>query len=322
MLLKCSLHVAGVFRACFDHRSPCAPMQATHTSELDRRANLLAPQLKLGWPSVILGIGLAGGVYPIVVAIAMIVFQLLAIVWFRVTRIAGDGAVEDLTSLLVASMGVVMNAGSAALFGVVWASMVAAVMLPLVYLFVLSLKLRGRITWLGAFCGGLVGFTAVLPVMLLIPELAQSSRFWVVAIVLLGPGLATLLGQAGGAWGGLRATRSSRSCDLEVVLTPIAIEGENANAYSSDSSGDEEGSGRSPFQFGIRHLMWIAAWASVLLTVIRLSGVPFELALPLLIGWAVYQALALAIGGRALPRLQSWQQARRQRSLHVKQSTG
>jgi hypothetical protein len=56
-------------------------------------------------------------------------------------------------------------------------------------------------------------------------------------------------------------------------------------------------------QFGTRHLLWIAAWLSLLLSIIRLSGVPFEFALPLLAGWVVYQGATLWIGGRLARRL-------------------
>ena len=44
--------------------------------------------------------------------------------------------------------------------------------------------------------------------------------------------------------------------------------------------------------------MWLIVWISLLLSVIRLSGIPFEYVLPLVAGWIVYQWLTLRVGWR------------------------
>ena len=60
--------------------------------------------------------------------------------------------------------------------------------------------------------------------------------------------------------------------------------------------------------------MWIAVWFSILLSIIRVCGIPFEFALPLLMGWIVYQAgtlfTGLIIGRRLLPWLRERAQSR------------
>jgi Kef-type K+ transport system membrane component KefB len=50
-------------------------------------------------------------------------------------------------------------------------------------------------------------------------------------------------------------------------------------------------------QFGIRHLLVIGIWLSLLLTAIRLSGVDFQVALSVVIAWLIYQAVTLWVGG-------------------------
>ena len=60
-------------------------------------------------------------------------------------------------------------------------------------------------------------------------------------------------------------------------------------------------------------------WLSVLLTLIRLVGIPFELILPLLGGWIIYQAFTLYLGSFLVEWLGAKWQAGRQ-PFHVKQS--
>jgi hypothetical protein len=58
-------------------------------------------------------------------------------------------------------------------------------------------------------------------------------------------------------------------------------------------------------------MLWIFVWFSLLLSVIRLSGIPFEFALPLLVGWLVYQAATLYCGSLYF----KWREARLSRSV-------
>jgi hypothetical protein len=48
-------------------------------------------------------------------------------------------------------------------------------------------------------------------------------------------------------------------------------------------------------------------WASIVLTLVRLSGIPFNLMLPVLLGWVAFQALTLVAG----KQLAAWYHQRR-----------
>jgi hypothetical protein len=56
-------------------------------------------------------------------------------------------------------------------------------------------------------------------------------------------------------------------------------------------------------RFQIRHLLWITVWVALMLMAIRFSGIAFELILPVLLGWLVYQAATLYVGGRLMRRI-------------------
>jgi hypothetical protein len=69
------------------------------------------------------------------------------------------------------------------------------------------------------------------------------------------------------------------------------------------------------FRFRIIHLLWLSVWLSLLLAAIRLSGIPYELILPLLLVWTIYQAAILRVGGWLLPHLAAaWRAGRQIRS--------
>ncbi|HMO66691.1 MAG TPA: hypothetical protein PKE47_15970 [Verrucomicrobiota bacterium] len=52
-------------------------------------------------------------------------------------------------------------------------------------------------------------------------------------------------------------------------------------------------------------------WLALLLTVIRLSGIQFELILPVLVAWLVYQAATLYCGWQLFTKLLPWWSRRR-----------
>jgi hypothetical protein len=187
------------------------------------------------------------------------------------------------------------------------ATIVSAFVLPFVYFFVRSLGLRGSIIRLGAFGGGLVGFVAVMPLLNWILFEAPQNWQQQVFIVLVGPALATLLGQTGGAWGAWRVGRYERAVAKASVSDKRNSQG-SANELR-DSSG-----ATARFQFGVRHLLVISLWVSLLLTAIRLSGFGFGFGLMLLFGWAVYQAVILWIGGVVVAWIVRWRARRQSRS--------
>jgi hypothetical protein len=179
--------------------------------------------------------------------------------------------------------------------GLIWASVVCVAVLPLVYLFVLSLQLRGSLIRLGAFTGGLVGFVALMPFIWREYSFARGSS-WpeLVFLLLVGPGLSTILGQLGGAWGGWR----ERWYEREVAATAI---GERQRLQQAANSSADNGPLSYPrIQFGIRDLLVIGIWISLLLASIRLSGLDYEVMLSLGIGWLIYQAATMWIGERLI----------------------
>lgn len=196
-----------------------------------------------------------------------------------------------------------------AVAGVILASIMALVTLPLVYLIVWSLKIRGSVIWLGAFCGGLVGFLATLPSTAILSFVVLSSSADMIRAVLVsllvGPCLSTVFGQVGGARGGYLAAQHAY---------PEVIARAPLHSLAGDSHPHAVNKPPQPrLQFRIRHLLWISLWLSVLLTLIRLCGLPYEFILPGLIGWALYQAFTLWLGGKILERFRGCQ-LRRARS--------
>jgi hypothetical protein len=125
-------------------------------------------------------------------------------------------------------------------------------------------------------CGGLVGFAAILPFVLRTPLASGANATDIALIALLGPCLTTVIGQLGGAWGGRQSAGRQ----------PSVSEPTSASEVPSEPM----------LQFRIRHLLWLTVWISLLLTSIRLSGIPFGLLLPVLLAWLVFQAGTLMCG--------------------------
>ena len=184
-----------------------------------------------------------------------------------------------------------LSAGMVGSIGGIWTAFVSAMVLPLFYLFARSLRLRASFVWLGAIAGGLVGFVAILPLWLTTTSRGFDSSIVFLLFVALGPGLTTVFGQLGGAWGGQSAQRNRES----------TIEHHLAKSYHSEPL----------LRFQIRHLLWITVWLALLLTVIRLSGIQFELILPVLVAWLVYQAATLYCGWQLFTKLLPWWSRRR-----------
>ena len=197
----------------------------------------------------------------------------------------------------------------------VWAGIVALFTVPFVHLVVWSFRLRAGLIWLGAFTGGLVGFVAILPLMFQLPRIAATTEAWYVLMVLaVGPGLATVLGQLGGAVGGRTAAKLAiELAEQHQRLLSVRWRRESARSPGEDGGITAE-SHESQFQFRIAHLLWLGVWLSLLLTLIRLSGIPYEFILPLLLGWLVFQAATLWIGWQLVRHLGTW--STRRRSFH------
>jgi len=245
-------------------------------------------QLRKGWSSIALGIILAGGVYPIV----------LALIAALVGVILDPPSIPELIGTVVI---LTIYALISAVIGLIWTNVVVVATLPAMLLVVWSLGMRGSLIWFGAFWGGLVGFAAVLPFLLVLPVADE-----LIVSLAVGPALTTVLGQLGGAWGGRRATRRIDWYQRALAQASVIDAAEASEPAECKHGGDDVWAKPVWFQFGIRHLMWAAVWLSVLLSLIRLLGLPFEFILPLLGGWLGYQAATLWLGGMLARRLGPW----------------
>jgi hypothetical protein len=274
--------------------------------ELERtRRDALCPServdaISYDWSRIGMGIVLAGGAYPIVVAaIGLALALIIALLNSPYGAAVGEGV-----GLV---FGFAIYTVFAALVGILWSGLVTVLTLPIIYLFAWSLSLTTSIVRIGAFSGGLVGFICVLPLTLSVPWYDFGGDIWqVVFMITLGPMLTTILGQLGGAWGGSKSRAIGPARNWNLLVGPAAGEPTTGNPT------DVHEKAPPSFQFGIRHLLWISVWLSLLLALIRVSGIPFELMLPLLLGWIVFQSATIWIGGLLLPRLSQWRARRRQ----------
>jgi hypothetical protein len=261
-------------------------------------------------PSIVFGIMLAGAAYPIVLGALGIVIGSIIIAW---SLLAGMGLNSDWVQLVAFPMFAVAIGASLSIPALMWTAFVSGITLPVLYLVARSLRLKGSIARWGAAAGGCVGFACLLPVTLILPwNLDPSDVTLGVTIFLLGPGLATIVGQIGGAWGGRQAEHDVRKYrDSTIGRTgdddpPIETAQDTAESNSAVTTAPEP-----RLQFGVRQMMWTMVWISLLLSVIRLSGLSFAYVLPVLMGWLLFQATTLNVGGRLLPRLERWYGRRR-----------
>jgi len=262
---------------------------AETSSDAQSQAAQLAIDRKLhkySWYDLAAGIILAGGLYPFLLTGLV---ALISVISFLLGSSLGRPFLQDWSDLgeFIGAAFLVAVAGGCA--GINWTMLVAAVTAPVVYLFVRTLQHDGRILLVGAVWGGLVGFVAVIPFTLPIVEEMSSpgTVFGMFLAVVLGPGLATIVGQVGGVWGAQRAIIGRQQ------------------AMSRDACSGQE-VGTLPLQFGLRQLMWFTLWLSLLLATIRLSGIPFEFVLPTVFGWLAFQTATICFGRWLARRLEPW----------------
>jgi hypothetical protein len=287
------------------------PSQPPAAARIDLARALHQDLTSYSGPAIVFGIMLSGGAYAIVLAAIYLIAALVFITWSLAAGYPiGDGAADVLTVLTSVVVGGVI----CSFVGVVWAAIVSALTMPVVYLFLKSLRIRGSLVGLGAACGCLVGFVAVLPVVLSLAWSVGFDEAWAIAMILaLGPGISTILGQIGGARGGRRAMFFAGIDHAKAMAAEspelLSAMGWGASDDSSDSTGDEP-----RLRFSIRHVLWIFVWISLLLSVIKLCRLPFEFVLPLFVGWFLYQLATLRVGFFLARRLGPWWRNRRRRS--------
>ena len=291
--------------------SEVSPSEPPGAAKIDLARAVHQDLTSYSGPGIVFGIMLAGGAYPIVLAAIYLVAVLVFITWSLTTGYPIGGGAGEVVAIIVY---VIVGGAFCAFVGVIWATIASALTMPVVYLFLKSLRIRGSLVGLGAACGGLVGFVAVLPVVLSLPLSIGFDEAETIALILaLGPGLTTILGQIGGAWGGRRAAyfgcldnAKAMAADSPELLSAM---GWRAAEEPPGSPADEP-----RLQFGIRHMLWIFVWLSVVLSAIKLCRLPFEFVLPLLAGWFVYQLATLRLGFLLARRLGPWWVRRRRRS--------
>jgi hypothetical protein len=282
-----------------------------------QRQSLSAPQQRdlyledlvtYGWPSIGRGIVLAGGMYPTVVAAIYVVVGLV------LTVVGSFSALRRPTDLAMVGAFFLGSLAFAAIFGVIgliWSGIVCAVTLPVVHAVVWSMKLRPNLIWLGAFSGGLVAFVAIIPGAVQIPRWFSGGQGWQISVMLLmGPALSTVVGQIGGARGGARAIERIAADRLapkiELLRMKFGMGLSTPDQITVAATETDSVQTTQRFQFRTIHLLWVGVWVSLLLTMIRLSGIPYALIIPLLMGWCVFQALTLMAGRLFARRFGPW----------------
>ena len=276
-----------------DLDTPAADVPATDM-ELTRRAALCpserADAVAYDWTLIGFGIVAAGGLYPFILAVV------LFLIVFTTNLISSSSGGPIELGLAFVTMSALGGA-----IGIVWSLFVSALTLPIIYFIAKSFNLRTSIVRLRAFSGGLVGFICTLPLSLDLPWYTFPSDVWqFIVIALGGPGLATVLGQLGGAWGGNRS-RAAGPKATTALRHPFDPTMHPSSVAVEPTPVPEQVNAK--FQFGIRHLLWLSVWLSLLLALIRLCGIPYELILPLLLGWTSFQAATLWLGERLTRRI-------------------
>jgi hypothetical protein len=260
--------------------------------------------------SIVFGIMLAGGAYPIVLAVVYLIVGTAFVVWNSLSGYPLGSIAEELGQIFLF---LVAGGIFCAFIGVVWAAIASALTMPVVYLFLRSLRVRGSLVGLGATSGGLVGFVALLPTTLTLPRSVGLSDVTSIAVILaLGPALTTILGQIGGAWGARRALYFTER-DIVNAVPAASLGLAAAMGWRSTDATSQSNVSEPRLQFSIRHLLWIFVWLSLILSVIKLCRLPFEFVLPVLVGWFFYQLATLGIGFYLARRLGPWWVDRRSR---------
>lgn len=273
----------------------------SHSSE-GRSAPLVYPSsyaelMNLVWPRIGWGVIFAGGTYPILLGAGLVLVQAVALL--------RSGTLDDwLAAVFFCAVGAPTAAAAVGIAGMAWAGLVTVLALPLAILFCWTLNLRPKLVRLGATFGGLVGFLAVTPVVNELPQLFQLGESWrAVLMIVCGPGVTVPLGQLGGALGARSGSSQAYGhAARHRALVEIGWRADTAHSPAGERCESASSDGRY-FQFGTRQLLWVAVWLGVLLTVIRIFGIPYEWFLALLVGWLAYQTLTQWAGwriGRAL----------------------
>src|SRR5262245_34259329 len=151
-----------------------AELPGAHPSPGSTAPRLPSDLTAYSWRTMAQSIALAGGAYALFLAAIPYWFTLL-LIGFAQLGAGSSGIAERALMFAMTLLWSVIQLFFYALAGIAWAGIVSLVALPLVYLVVWSLRIRGSMIWHGAFCGGLVGFLASLPFVALGAAAASSN---------------------------------------------------------------------------------------------------------------------------------------------------
>lgn len=241
-------------------------MQETQTTAAETPARQLEPEP--AWPAIGAGISLAAMCYPAITSLIILPFILLSVLlgWNVVS-------LQETLAAAIQFFVLVLLISGVTLLGT------AVLCIPVLFLVWLTLAAIGvRWSWhtKGVFAGGVVGYMYVGPFIYFasssflrrfqgLPNLEEGLE--ILFMTLLGPVLATFVGQVGGACGGL---------GLEQRRCEAGIPGE--------SSGQRQGT------FSIRQLLGLTLVVSVAFAVLRVFGLLNVAALITAALWFVCQA--------------------------------
>lgn len=199
----------------------------------------------------------AGGVFPVVVLEAFVLWSVLA---GNPPRLSSSGA-GYLGAVFVATFGAV----TAFLVGCLYVAYMSLFGLFAAATTVRVTSVRVRWDHLGVMTGSLVAFIAFLPIAYFAFAGVSSVREGVV-LTLLGV-LAVLCGQVGGAYAGLLNLR-----DREAIGVPSPT-------------------GLEPVRFSLRQIMAMTVVASAALTLLRVAGLLTETMMHVTVVWLVLTTL-------------------------------
>jgi len=212
------------------------------------------------------GIWLAAAAYGLILGLLMAATFLLSYSWQR--------SLESLFSSLVIGACFFFMGYSLLLFVLV--PLVTLFSIGVAYFFYYTVGVAAHRQATAAFAGGLAGF---LGTVVAFTASIQSHWFAAICVGLLGPGLATLLGQIGGWWGTSYPARFKRGRELGHSPVPDSLPSTNSQ----------------PLRFGIRQLLVVTTWLAVIFTLLKLAGWLNAIVLTVLLGWLVFQACTLRL---------------------------
>ncbi len=264
------------------------------------------------WMHVAGGVCVAGALYPVVVGLIALAVNVVVLL---VELLQGRSGTHALAYVAAAIPQAIIFAVVGAIFGMFWTAIVALPTTALFSLFARTMQLRAGFTWLGAILGGLIGLLANLPVLFFAMTPSPPSDFvWtILLLVATGPALATVLGQAGGAWGAWYGDVVLGRARADVLAE---AGGWHTPAGTMPHAAHQEASAEPLFQFRLRQLLWLTVWAAVFMAAVTATGMPLLL-LAVFGVWLVYQAATLYFGAKLVRLLTRRRATRRTRRTRV-----